>query len=296
MDRALEILRVVISGLGWICGLIVLIAPIWFLTAALGTKWSFWDWQFGLETLTYAWGQPLLITALATGALSLALIGLHRILARDFHGVFSVAILAVLIGTTGLVWDRVLDQRRDGVIVVLDVTTDPTEPPHFSSNFRARYGADLDWLDYAAKTDAEGRPLWEVQAGAYPEIVPLRLADAPNRVFRRALLQAREAGWNIGTASERAGMFEAGTESFWFGFRDDMVIRVRPDGEGGSIVDMRSISRDPVNDLGRNPQRVRDFLDALTEAGLAAAQVDVEAGNDEPESDASEDEVAPEAG
>lgn len=271
MDRALEFLRIVISALGWICGLAVLVTPFWFLFAALGTKWSFWDWQFGLEMMTYAWGKPLLITSLALGATSLALIGLHRVLAEEFHGVFSVTILAVLVGAGGLGWNYFVEQRRDATIVVLDVTTDPMEPPHFSSNFRARYGADLDWLDYAAKTGADGRALAQVQTEAYPGITTLRLGDAPNRVFRRALLLARENGWNIGTASERAGMFEAGTESFWFGFRDDMVIRVRPDGEGGSLVDMRSIAREPVNDQGRNPARVRDFLDALAEAGEAAA-------------------------
>jgi hypothetical protein len=60
-------------------------------------------------------------------------------------------------------------------------------------------------------------------------------------------------------------MFEAGTESFWYGLRDDIVIRVRGDGEGGSLVDIRSLAREPVHDLGRNARRVRDFSVAIAD-------------------------------
>ncbi|HEV2866129.1 MAG TPA: DUF1499 domain-containing protein, partial [Allosphingosinicella sp.] len=48
---------------------------------------------------------------------------------------------------------------------------------------------------------------------------------------------------------------------FFFRFRDNVVVRVRPDSDGsGSVVDMRSISRVGVSDVGVNARRVRAFL------------------------------------
>lgn len=266
MDRVLDILRGVITALGWVCGLLALATPLLFLVAALGTRWEFWDWSFGLLTLTHVWGQGMIWATLGTAVLTILLMVMHRILGKDSHGVVSAPVLALVVGVAALSWTLVFEQRRNAVAVVLDVTTDVVEVPHFSSAFRARYGALVDQLDYAAKTGAEGRPLSQIQQEVYPGLTSLHVDAEPRIVFRRALLLARETGWSIGTASEQAGMFEAGAESFWFGFRDDMVIRVRAAEDGGSIVDMRSIARQSVNDLGRNPQRVMNFLAALETA------------------------------
>ena len=74
---------------------------------------------------------------------------------------------------------------------------------------------------------------------------------------------AHAQNWRVGSASRAAGMFEAGAESFWFGLRDDIVVRIREDGEGGSLVDIRTLARQPIHDLGRNPRRARQFLAAM---------------------------------
>ncbi len=67
------------------------------------------------------------------------------------------------------------------------------------------------------------------------------------------------------------GRFEATETSAFFQFKDDVVLRVRPSETGeGSIVDMRSVSRVGVSDLGMNAKRVRAFLADLTGTVAAA--------------------------
>ena len=61
------------------------------------------------------------------------------------------------------------------------------------------------------------------------------------------------------------GRLEATARTRWFGFRDDVVVRVRPDG-AGSRVDVRSVSRVGRSDLGTNARRIRGFMDALRSA------------------------------
>lgn len=46
---------------------------------------------------------------------------------------------------------------------------------------------------------------------------------------------------------------------FAVGFIDDIVIRIRPDGNG-SLLDIRSVSRVGLSDVGTNAGRIRRFI------------------------------------
>ena len=78
--------------------------------------------------------------------------------------------------------------------------------------------------------------------------------------MRRAAALARERGWETALVDDRAGIVEATATSLFFRFKDDIAIRVRPAPGGGSLVDMRSISRVGASDVGMNAKRVRAFL------------------------------------
>jgi uncharacterized protein (DUF1499 family) len=84
-------------------------------------------------------------------------------------------------------------------------------------------------------------------------------------VFARAVEVARRLGWEIVATAPGEGRLEATDRTRWFGFRDDVVVRVRPDG-AGTRVDLRSVSRVGRSDLGVNARRIRDFLAALRAA------------------------------
>lgn len=256
-------LEVVINVLGWFCGLLALFTPVWFAAAAAGTKWSFWSWQFGLQTMILHWGPNLLLACLVTAVFAAVAITIYRIIFKEFFGVISAPILALLVGLSGGGWMYVAQTGAAEAVSVLDVTTDPVDPPHFTTGFAARRSLHEQPLDYDGKSADDGRPIYALQQEAYPQIQPVIVDAPPDRVFRQALLLAREEGWQVGAASETAGMFEAGAESFWFGFRDDIVVRIRETEEGGCRIDMRSLARTPIDDHGRNARRVEEFLEQL---------------------------------
>jgi Protein of unknown function (DUF1499) len=98
----------------------------------------------------------------------------------------------------------------------------------------------------------------EAQRKAYPDIQSLKLPVAPNIAFERAKGAIEEAGWQIEREDPSAGRIEAVATTFWFGFKDDVVIRIAADGSG-SRVDVRSKSRVGKGDLGTNAQRIRAY-------------------------------------
>ena len=98
----------------------------------------------------------------------------------------------------------------------------------------------------------------EAQRAAYPDIQPLHLAVAPGIAFERAKGAMAQAGWQIVREDPAAGRIEAVATTFWFGFKDDVIVRIAAEG-AGSRVDMRSKSRVGRSDLGTNAQRIRAY-------------------------------------
>lgn len=64
------------------------------------------------------------------------------------------------------------------------------------------------------------------------------------------------------------GRLEATATTFWFGFKDDLVVRVRAEGDQ-AIIDLRSVSRVGQSDLGVNAERIETFLNLFTEKANA---------------------------
>ena len=101
------------------------------------------------------------------------------------------------------------------------------------------------------------------QRHAYPDIRPLFLPLAPPPAFDRALNAARAAAWEIVAADSASGRIEATATTRWFGFKDDVVVRIAP-AASGSRVDVRSVSRVGQSDVGTNAKRIRDYLARLS--------------------------------
>jgi uncharacterized protein (DUF1499 family) len=135
-----------------------------------------------------------------------------------------------------------------------DISTDTDDPPAFVDVLPLRQGA-RNPVDYKPETAAE-------QKRGYPDIAPLRLALPTAQAFERAERAARAMGWQIVAARPEALRIEATATTLMFGFKDDVVIRVRAQGQG-SVVDVRSLSRIGGSDIGANAARVRAFLGKL---------------------------------
>lgn len=136
-----------------------------------------------------------------------------------------------------------------------DITTDVTDPPRFSEAIVEARGNKANTLEI----DSE---VIEQQVAAYPDLTTLVSERSIRDTFERSEDIARELGWDILNADLNAGRIEAVDTTAIMGFKDDVVIRVRSNAEG-TLVDLRSVSRVGVSDLGANAERIRDFSEAF---------------------------------
>jgi uncharacterized protein (DUF1499 family) len=152
-----------------------------------------------------------------------------------------------------------LASRGSGHPRINDFTTDMTDPPAFqaATTLPENSGRDMAYPpDYAA-----------VQRECCADLHPAKLTVPPAQAYDRALRVARATpAWTVTREDAASGTIEAVATSEVFRFQDDIAIRVRPEGAGGSRVDMRSKSRDGKGDIGANTSRIRAFVSAL-EAG-----------------------------
>jgi len=132
-----------------------------------------------------------------------------------------------------------------------DVSTDTDNPPQFVAVVPLRKGA-RNPVDYQPDTAAQ-------QKKGYPDIAPLMLDVAPAQAFERAQLAGRAMGWEIDAVAPQDLRIEATDTTLLFGFKDDVVIRIIPQGQG-SKVDVRSLSRVGGSDFGANARRIRAFM------------------------------------
>ena len=107
------------------------------------------------------------------------------------------------------------------------------------------------------KLDAE---TLEAQRAAYPDLETLVTTDSIEDVFNRATASANELGWEIYHQDLNAGVIEAVDTTAVMGFKDDIVIRLRTNADG-TLLDLRSVSRVGVSDLGANAARIHNFMD-----------------------------------
>ncbi|MXW73554.1 MAG: DUF1499 domain-containing protein [Chromatiales bacterium] len=190
------------------------------------------------------------IMAVATLFLLVGMIGGRgRMGGWAFNAVSWIA-LVLCVGMTlnNLLW------LRQGQVSppIHDITTDTVNPPEFVDILPLRADAPNP-PDYRGSEDAEQ------QLAAYPEIKPLELDVTPAEAMALAESAARAMEWELITVAPGEGRLEAVATTAWFGFKDDIVVRIVETGDG-SLVDVRSKSRLGLSDVGTNARRIRRFM------------------------------------
>jgi hypothetical protein len=221
------------------------------LAAALGSGAELWSFRAGLGALRY------LFYAAAAGA-ALGLIGL--VMARRRPRLMLANLLALVVALGFVLYLGNLVRTAKSVPAIHDVATDLEDLPQFT-----RLKVRADNLE---KVPDEGKPELKAMApeerwkalhrAHYSDIRTIRLALPPQQAVRRAAALAADRGWRIAWVD--IDNVEATDTSTFFRFKDDVVVRVRPAPDGGSLVDMRSISRVGGSDVGMNARRIRSFL------------------------------------
>jgi uncharacterized protein (DUF1499 family) len=174
-----------------------------------------------------------------------------------FRGGRTTQLLAGLAFVVGLVafaipyqWQR----SARALPPIHDITTDLENPPVFEAvvPLRADAANSLERPPELARQQREG----------YPDLEPITVPIPREQAFDKALAEAQAEGWQIVTADKSMGRIEATDTTRWFGFKDDIVVRLTAWG-AGTRVDVRSVSRIGRGDVGTNAARIRRYLGKL---------------------------------
>jgi uncharacterized protein (DUF1499 family) len=229
---------------------LALAAGLALLLAGPGYRFGWWSLGTGFALMRYAAYGGIAAAAVSATALILApwrgqRRGMFRALAGLAIGLITVGVPAYYLYTAR------------SVPPIHDITTDTEDPPAFETILPLRAQAPNP-ASYG------GPAVAAQQREGYPDIAPADYPVGSEAAFEAALAAARDLGWTVVAMDEATGRIEAIERTFWFGFADDIVVRVRPT-DAGSRIDVRSISRVGVSDMGTNAARVRAYLAELEE-------------------------------
>lgn len=254
-------------------------AVLWFAIAALGTKFGLWPWQVGLGQMTIGIGPGIAMLALGLSIIAqvIALIKAPR------TQPFILALAATLIAAFCMFRLAGLGAQASALPPLHDIQTNWDDPIQFSDALmaaRAAQGETNPVLDAPTVPDyaeerwpgTAGRLVSEVQEEAenkeagkgtvYQKMETLYFSQSPQEVAAVAERIMDRRGWDILAPETTDGdtlQIEATATSGWFGFKDDVAVRLRTV-DGVTEVDIRSTSRVGLSDLGANSTRVYGLM------------------------------------
>lgn len=226
---------------------LAVLAVLLVLLAGPGSRIGLWHFSTGFTLMR--WGAML-----GAGVAILAIIALIWTTASG-RGGRGAALIGLILAAAAFFWPWRLMREARAYPPIHDISTDMTNPPTFEEVLPLR-------ADASNPAEYGGPEVAAQQREAFPEIQPLRMAMPPAEAFDVALAAANDMGWEIVEADEADGKIEATATTPWFGFKDDVVVRVSPAGDG-SRIDVRSVSRIGRGDMGQNAKRVRAYIDRL---------------------------------
>ena len=216
--------------------------------SGLGSRWGWW--RFGTGFTMLRWGG---YAALAAAVLTVSAALLIRGPGRGRALALAAALSVVALATVAVPWQWRRTART--VPPIHDITTDTENPPEFVALRDRRPGA-RNPVEYG------GPEIAAQQRVGYPDLGPVTLRVSPAEAVALAAATARDLGWDVVAVDTVAGRVEATDRTRWFGFYDDVVVRVTPT-PNGARVDVRSLSRVGRSDVGTNARRIRAFLARL---------------------------------
>lgn len=212
--------------------------------------------------------KPALATffgALACAGLSI-LVGLAAFAAIWQNGSrgMSRILLAFLIDAAILAYPAYLAYQYMTLPAIHDITTDPIDPPRFEALARLRASDGANPAVYAGLYSAEQQRI------AYPDIEPVSIDVPVQTAYDMALRLINRHKWLViderpPQPPQRIGRIEAVARTPVMGFREDIAIRIAPDGDSARV-DLRSASRYFEHDLGSNAARITKFSEELNNA------------------------------
>lgn len=243
------------SGTPWPIPAGILVSAIGAAAAAgagIGTRLGWWDFRLGFKVLNWAayFGAAGATLSIAGAVLSRP--GLRR------RG-FPIGVLGLVLGAVSFGVPAFWFGTAKKVPMIHDISTDTENPPGFVSILALR-------KDAPNPSDYGGPEVAAKQMAAYPDIRPLPVPLPLPETYDAALAAARRMRWEIVGGDPADGRIEAVATTRWFGFKDDIVIRISPTGDRECLLDIRSVSRVGRSDVGTNARRIRAFFKTFAAA------------------------------
>lgn len=226
---------------------IAVIAALLLFIAGPGARMDWWDFRFGFLLLRWA-----LFIGLAAAVLAAVLFVIPKTRAGNV-ALLTVAFLTGL-ATAWVPWNGY--RTAQSLPFIHDISTDTVNPPPFVAVLPLR-------ADAPNPPAYPGEEVAILQAEGYPDIRSVVLNRPPAETFQDALDAVEEMGLALVAAEPAEGRIEATATTYWFGFKDDVVIRITAEGSG-SRLDIRSKSRVGGSDVGANAARIRRFTSLLS--------------------------------
>lgn len=229
-----------------ILGCLGILTPI---VGALGSRGGLWSFLIGLM-MTPA-GLLLALVGLLLGVfalLRLRKLGERLVLAA--HGAGLSLLVGLYLGNMLI--------SASSVPPIHNVSTDIEDAPQFThaQSLRAEHENPLDY---------DREVLGPIQRQGYPDVKPLVMELAPDEMYGRVKRVLLDMGMEVTREDPANGEMEAVATTFWFGFKDDLVVRLR-EVEGGTRMDIRSVSRVGMGDIGANADRIMEIIKRVEEA------------------------------
>jgi len=242
------------TGMARLGGTLALIGMIVALACAVamaasgfGYRLDLWHFRTGFTIIRWSFWT-------GAGAAVVSLLGL--ILSRGRPPkMLAAALVGIAVGAVVVYIPWSWKQTLDAHPYIHDITTDTRNPPAFVAAKALRKEGDHP-VEY------DGPEVAAQQREAYPDLMTLIVASDKNKVFAAAEQAVRAMKLEVVEANAGEGRIEATHTSLFYGFKDDVVVRVVADGIG-SRVDVRSKSRVGRSDLGQNAKRIRTFMQKL---------------------------------
>lgn len=237
---------------------------IWGLLAPLGVWFDWWDFRKGFSILRNAHSFSLWV-AISSGVIAVLLVVTafkirHQNLNRWASAVFASAILASLIY---VVPESFRPPEGVNYPPIHDISTDIENPLEYVDVLPLRATAP-NTVVYGGSPNMTPEKLAQLQTEAYPDLVPWQSELSQQVIFDKALNAVETLGWELVAAVPEEGRIEATDTTFWFRFKDDVVIKIESTSDG-SLVNARSVSRVGGGDVGANAIRLRKLFALLEE-------------------------------
>jgi uncharacterized protein (DUF1499 family) len=189
--------------------------------------------------------------ALIVGAVAIVLALIQVVFMRKTIS-WPVTGIAVLCAAVAIFVPLSMMNKAKSVPPIHDITTDLVNPPKFVAILALRANA-------SNPAAYQGEEIASQQREAYPELQTQKYSQTTEQVFDAALAAVKHMGLDVVTADKTLGLIEAYDTTTWFGFVDDVVIRIQS-AEQTTMLDARSKSRVGMSDIGKNAERLKNLI------------------------------------